>query len=241
MRLGLSASTLAKMRLYGTGPAYSKLGRRVVHRHPLTVGRSCPLDMARPSGGWCRAGDLRVCHAGCRRSGIAVTAPLTFANRVSLRSGRHRAGNPAGNGIAGCPCREQNVRQRLAETLRSMKLPRSIGQVSTQLLAGSTRRWRRRPVLSLPRGSVSPSSIRSQHPSLPTARSWRAGSLSFDGRVTRHLRSLLRRRLQPSRGRRGSIPCDFVVEPALDGLAKANMTKIVEHCFRQPFGIGEIE
>ena len=32
MRLGLSASTLAKMRLYGTGPAYSKLGRRVVYR-----------------------------------------------------------------------------------------------------------------------------------------------------------------------------------------------------------------
>ena len=31
-RLGLSASTLAKMRLYGTGPAYSKLGRRVVYR-----------------------------------------------------------------------------------------------------------------------------------------------------------------------------------------------------------------
>lgn len=30
-RLGLSASTLAKMRLYGTGPAYSKLGRRVVY------------------------------------------------------------------------------------------------------------------------------------------------------------------------------------------------------------------
>ena len=31
-RLGLSVSTLAKMRLYGTGPAYSKLGRRVVYR-----------------------------------------------------------------------------------------------------------------------------------------------------------------------------------------------------------------
>ncbi len=31
-RLGLSISTLAKMRLYGTGPAYSKLGRRVVYR-----------------------------------------------------------------------------------------------------------------------------------------------------------------------------------------------------------------
>jgi len=31
-RLGLSASTLAKMRLYGTGPTYSKLGRRVVYR-----------------------------------------------------------------------------------------------------------------------------------------------------------------------------------------------------------------
>jgi predicted DNA-binding transcriptional regulator AlpA len=31
-RLGLSTSTLAKMRLYGTGPAYSKLGRRVVYR-----------------------------------------------------------------------------------------------------------------------------------------------------------------------------------------------------------------
>ena len=30
--LGLSTSTLAKMRLYGTGPAYSKLGRRVVYR-----------------------------------------------------------------------------------------------------------------------------------------------------------------------------------------------------------------
>jgi len=31
-RLGLSISTLAKMRLYGSGPAYSKLGRRVVYR-----------------------------------------------------------------------------------------------------------------------------------------------------------------------------------------------------------------
>ncbi|PHR62652.1 MAG: DNA-binding protein [Robiginitomaculum sp.] len=31
-RLGLSQSTLAKMRLYGNGPAYSKLGRRVVYR-----------------------------------------------------------------------------------------------------------------------------------------------------------------------------------------------------------------
>ena len=31
-RLGLSVSTLAKMRLYGTGPTYSKLGRRVVSR-----------------------------------------------------------------------------------------------------------------------------------------------------------------------------------------------------------------
>jgi len=31
-RLGLSVSTLAKMRLYGTGPVYSKLGRRVVYR-----------------------------------------------------------------------------------------------------------------------------------------------------------------------------------------------------------------
>ena len=30
-RLGLAISTLAKMRLYGTGPAYSKLGRRVVY------------------------------------------------------------------------------------------------------------------------------------------------------------------------------------------------------------------
>ena len=31
-RLGLSTSTLAKMRLSGDGPAYSKLGRRVVYR-----------------------------------------------------------------------------------------------------------------------------------------------------------------------------------------------------------------
>lgn len=31
-QLGLSVSTLAKMRLYGTGPTYSKLGRRVVYR-----------------------------------------------------------------------------------------------------------------------------------------------------------------------------------------------------------------
>ncbi len=31
-RLGLSISTLAKMRLYGTGPVYSKLGRRVVYQ-----------------------------------------------------------------------------------------------------------------------------------------------------------------------------------------------------------------
>ena len=31
-RLGLSISTLAKMRLYGNGPAYSKLGRRVVYQ-----------------------------------------------------------------------------------------------------------------------------------------------------------------------------------------------------------------
>jgi predicted DNA-binding transcriptional regulator AlpA len=30
--LGLSISTLAKMRLSGAGPAYSKLGRRVVYR-----------------------------------------------------------------------------------------------------------------------------------------------------------------------------------------------------------------
>ena len=31
-QLGLSISTLAKMRLSGDGPAYSKLGRRVVYR-----------------------------------------------------------------------------------------------------------------------------------------------------------------------------------------------------------------
>lgn len=31
-RLGLSVSTLAKMRLSGDGPAYAKLGRRVVYR-----------------------------------------------------------------------------------------------------------------------------------------------------------------------------------------------------------------
>ncbi|MGO9235043.1 MAG: helix-turn-helix transcriptional regulator [Methylocella sp.] len=31
-RLGLSTSTLAKMRLSGTGPQYSKLGRRVVYQ-----------------------------------------------------------------------------------------------------------------------------------------------------------------------------------------------------------------
>jgi hypothetical protein len=31
-QLDLSVSTLAKMRLFGTGPAYSKLGRRVVYR-----------------------------------------------------------------------------------------------------------------------------------------------------------------------------------------------------------------
>lgn len=31
-RLGLSVSTLAKMRLSGVGPTYSKLGRRVVYR-----------------------------------------------------------------------------------------------------------------------------------------------------------------------------------------------------------------
>jgi predicted DNA-binding transcriptional regulator AlpA len=30
--VGLSASTLAKLRLKGTGPAYLKLGRRVVYR-----------------------------------------------------------------------------------------------------------------------------------------------------------------------------------------------------------------
>jgi predicted DNA-binding transcriptional regulator AlpA len=30
--LGLSTSTLAKLRLTGNGPAYSKLGRRVVYR-----------------------------------------------------------------------------------------------------------------------------------------------------------------------------------------------------------------
>ena len=30
--LGLSVSTLAKMRLAGSGPLYSKLGRRVVYR-----------------------------------------------------------------------------------------------------------------------------------------------------------------------------------------------------------------
>ena len=31
-RLGLSVSTLAKLRLSGAGPAYVKLGRRVVYR-----------------------------------------------------------------------------------------------------------------------------------------------------------------------------------------------------------------
>ena len=31
-QLNLSTSTLAKMRLGGSGPAYSKLGRRVVYR-----------------------------------------------------------------------------------------------------------------------------------------------------------------------------------------------------------------
>ena len=31
-KLGLSTSTLAKMRLYGNGPIYSKLGRRVLYR-----------------------------------------------------------------------------------------------------------------------------------------------------------------------------------------------------------------
>jgi predicted DNA-binding transcriptional regulator AlpA len=31
-RLGLSMSTLAKLRLSGEGPAYAKLGRRVVYR-----------------------------------------------------------------------------------------------------------------------------------------------------------------------------------------------------------------
>ena len=31
-QLGLSTSTLAKMRLYGNGPAYIKLGRRVLYR-----------------------------------------------------------------------------------------------------------------------------------------------------------------------------------------------------------------
>lgn len=31
-RLSLSVSTLAKMRLSGSGPAYAKLGRRVVYR-----------------------------------------------------------------------------------------------------------------------------------------------------------------------------------------------------------------
>ena len=31
-QLSLSTSTLAKMRLYGTGPAYIKLGRRVLYR-----------------------------------------------------------------------------------------------------------------------------------------------------------------------------------------------------------------
>lgn len=32
LRIGLSTSTLAKMRLSGDGPSYSKLGRRVVYR-----------------------------------------------------------------------------------------------------------------------------------------------------------------------------------------------------------------
>lgn len=32
LRLGLSVSTLAKMRLSGDGPPYAKLGRRVVYR-----------------------------------------------------------------------------------------------------------------------------------------------------------------------------------------------------------------
>ena len=31
-RLDISESTLAKLRLYGGGPTYSKLGRRVVYR-----------------------------------------------------------------------------------------------------------------------------------------------------------------------------------------------------------------
>ena len=32
VRLGLSNSTLAKLRLYGGGPTFSKLGKRVVYR-----------------------------------------------------------------------------------------------------------------------------------------------------------------------------------------------------------------
>ncbi len=42
-------------------------------------------------------------------------------------------------------------------------------------------------------------------------------------------------------GRQVLVLCDLVIEPALDGLAKADMAKIVEHCFRQAFAIGEIE
>jgi hypothetical protein len=44
-----------------------------------------------------------------------------------------------------------------------------------------------------------------------------------------------------ARRQRISILGDFVIEPTMDGLAKANIAKIVEHCFRQPLAIGEIE
>ncbi len=45
----------------------------------------------------------------------------------------------------------------------------------------------------------------------------------------------------PEPERLASVLCDFVVEPTPHGLTNANMAKIVEHCFRQPFVIAQIE
>lgn len=50
-----------------------------------------------------------------------------------------------------------------------------------------------------------------------------------------------RARALPEPERLASVLCDFVVEPTPHGLTNANMAKIVEHCFRQPFVIAQIE
>jgi hypothetical protein len=44
--VGLSESTLAKLRLNGNGPVYCKLGRRVVYPRPILSNGSSPAPRA---------------------------------------------------------------------------------------------------------------------------------------------------------------------------------------------------